>query len=384
MTQGNIKKRIRLFLPNAGADPALVIVTLVLVVFGLIMLFSASHANAYYLTGDGYHYIKREIPFAIGGIVAMFVISHINYRVLHKFAWLGYIVSEILLILTLFMPPINGARRWIVIGSFQFQPSEVTKFAVILLFAHLAAIAPEKMKTFKFGFLLPIGLLGLIAAVMLNQRHLSGTILILLVGLVLMFVGGTKARWFGLAAAVGVPAGIGFIFLSDKMEYAMVRVQMWLDPFQDRTGDGHQTIQSLLAIGSGGLMGLGLGNSRQKHLYLPEPQNDCIFAIVCEELGFIGAILVILLFVVFIMRGFSIAMNARDKFGALLALGVTVQIGIQALFNIAVVTNTVPNTGISLPFFSYGGTSLLMILAEVGVLLSVSRFSASKKEQVDV
>lgn len=361
-------------------DPTLLIVTLVLTIFGLIMMFSASYANAIYIYNDGFYFIRGQIVWAVIGIVCMIAVSFINYRVLHKMAWPLYIISEILLFVTLFMPPINGAKRWIIIGSLTFQPSELSKFAIILLFAHLIATNPLKMKKFKYGYLLPLALLGGVALITMQQTHLSATILIFLVGFIMMFMGGTKLRWFGISAGVVLPAGFLFILLSNKMEYAMERITTWLDPFKDRTDAGHQTVQSLLAIGSGGLMGLGLGNSRQKHLYVPEPQNDFIFSIICEELGFIGAAFVIILFIIFIVRGFGIAMKSRDKFGAMLAIGITVQIGLQALLNIAVVTNTVPNTGISLPFFSQGGTSLVMLLAQVGVLLSISRFSAVEKE----
>ena len=371
----NIRKKKRL----GRADGAFIAATLILVVFGLIMMFSASSANALYYHGDSYYYIKDQVLFAVLGLIAMTVISYIPYRILHRFAWLLYFVSEVMLIITLFMPELNGAKRWIIIGGFTFQPSEVTKFAVICLFAHLIATRPENMKNIRYGFILPMLILGSIAGIMLQQTHLSGTILICTVGVLMILVGGAKMRWFVTSGLVVVPAGLAFIFFTNKMAYAMERINMWLDPFQDRMGAGHQTIQSLFAIGSGGLMGLGLGNSRQKHLYVPEPQNDFIFAIICEELGFIGAVFVIVLFLFFVYRGFAIALNARDKFGAMLAIGVTLQIGIQALFNIAVVTNTIPNTGISLPFFSQGGTSLFMLLAEVGVVLSVSRFSNTQK-----
>ncbi len=361
-------------------DRTLLTVTITLVIFGLIMMFSASYANALYLFGDSYYFIKKQALFALVGIAAMLVISRINYRILHRFAIPLMAVSYVLLIITLFMPAINNSKRWIVIGGFTFQPSEIVKFAVIVLFAHFIAVKPNKMREFKYGFLLPLGVLGAIAAIMLQQTHLSGTILICLVGVVMMFVGGTKPAYFGLTAAVVLPLGAAGLLLTDKMSYALSRIQMWQNPYLDRTGAGHQTIQSLLAIGSGGLMGLGLGNSRQKHLYVPEPQNDFIFSIICEELGYIGALFVIALFVIFVFRGFAVAMNARDKFGAMISIGITAQIGLQALLNIAVVTNTVPNTGISLPFFSQGGTSLAMLLAEVGVLLSVSRYSAIKKQ----
>ncbi|MEG2524485.1 MAG: FtsW/RodA/SpoVE family cell cycle protein, partial [Oscillospiraceae bacterium] len=286
--------------PKPRCDAALLSVTVVLVIFGLIMMFSASYANAYYLFGDSYYFIKKQAIFAIIGVVAMFIVSRINYRVLHRLAWPLMIVSYVLLVMTLFMPAINDSKRWIVINnSFTFQPSEVVKFAVIALFAHLISIKPDKMSELKYGFLQPLLILGAIAAIMMQQTHLSGTILICLVGVVMMFVGGTKIGWFVLSGAVVVPLGVAGLYLTQKMSYALERIKMWQDPFLDRTGAGHQIIQSLLAIGSGGLMGLGLGNSRQKHLYVPEPQNDFIFSIICEELGYIGAIFVILLFVIF-------------------------------------------------------------------------------------
>ena len=361
------------------ADTSLLITILVLVVFGLIMMFSASHVNAWVLMGDSFYYIKKQIIYAVVGLIFMIVISHIDYHILHRFAWPLVIASQIMLIITLFMPPISGAKRWIIVGSsFTFQPSELAKFAIICLIAHIASIKPAKMKEFKYGFLQPMAIMIGFSAVMLFQTHLSGMILILLVGLILMFISGTKMRYFFLAAGVVVPAGLAFVMLTDKMAYAATRIQMWLNPFADSSSDGYQTIQSLLAIGSGGLMGLGLGNSRQKHLYVPEPQNDFIFSIICEELGFIGAVFVVVLFLIFIFRGFSIALNAKDKFGAIMAIGITAQIGLQAMLNIAVVSNTIPNTGISLPFFSAGGSSLVLLLMEVGVLLSVSRYSATR------
>lgn len=364
---------------NQKMDTFLLVTVLLLVVFGLIMMFSASYANALYLFGDSYYFIKSQLRYAILGVVLMLIASRVSYKFYYKWAWPIMIVSYILLFLTLFMRPINGAKRWIIIGGFTFQPSELVKFAVIALFAKLIADAPEKMKDFKYGFLLFMGILGAIALIMLQQTHLSGTILILLIGAVLMFVGGSKLRWFAIVGGLGVTGLAAYVLLSDKMEYAMSRIYTWIDPFQYTTDQGYQTVQSLLAIGSGGLMGLGLGNSRQKHLYVPEPQNDFVFSIICEELGFVGAVLVIILFMLFIIRGFAIALRARDRFSSLMAIGITSQIGVQAILNIAVVTNSVPNTGISLPFFSQGGTSLVILLVETGILLSISRTAATKK-----
>lgn len=366
-------------------DTVLLVVTLLLVVFGLIMMFSASFASALYMFGDGYRYIKKQALFAVAGVVMMMVASYVNVRFLHRWAWVLYGISEVLLLITLFMPKINDARRWIVIGagdsSFTFQPSELSKIAIIILLAHIISVHPAKMKELKYGFLMPMAALLGVVGIMFFQPHLSGIIIILLIGVAMMFIGGTRLRWFGITTAVGIPAGIAAVFFSGRMDYAMTRIQMWLDPLQDRTGDGHQIYQSLLAIGSGGLMGLGLGNSRQKHLYLPESHNDFIFSIICEELGLIGALFVIALFVIFVARGMKIALNAKNQFSAMLAMGITLHIGLQAFLNIAVASNTVPNTGISLPFFSSGGTSLAILLVEVGLLLSVSRYSATKDKQ---
>ena len=357
-------------------DRPLLIVTLVLVIFGLVMMFSASFASAYYMYGDGYRYIRKQVLFAAAGIIAMLVASQVNYHFLHKLAWPLFILAYALDALTLLMEPINNARRWIIIKNFTFQPSEIMKFAIILLFSHIISTNSNRMKEFKYGFLLPMSILGAVAVVLLKQPHLSCTLIILCVGCVMLFVGGTKLRYFFISAGIGIPAVVSYLMATDKMSYVLSRVSTWVGSLTDSSLCGYQTKQSLIAIGSGGLMGLGLGNSRQKHLYVPEPQNDFIFSIICEELGYIGALFVILLFVLFVYRGYKIALHARDKFGTMIALGITTLIGLQVLLNIAVVTNTLPNTGISLPFFSSGGTSLAMLLAQVGVLLSISRTSS--------
>ena len=347
-----------------------------IIVFGLVMLFSASYATAYYrFKGDSFHFIRQQALFAAVGVVVMFVASHVDYHIFHKFAWPIMAVTVVLLIVVLFMPELNGAKRWIFlpIGG-NLQPSEVAKFAVIVLFAHIISINHKRMKTFAYGVLPFVVILGVIAGLMLLEPHLSGTLLILGIGAVLMFVGGTGLRWFVLAGVGGAGAiAAAVVIMPDLVPYAADRLRSWQDPFADPLGDGHQTIQSLYAIGSGGAAGLGLGNSRQKHLFVPEPQNDFIFSIVCEELGFIGACAVVGLFVLLLWRGITIAARAPDRFGALLVVGFVVQVALQAVLNVAVVTNTIPNTGISLPFFSSGGTSLMMLLGEMGIVLSVSR-----------
>ena len=360
-------------------DLPLLLLTLLLTGMGLLMLFSASFPSAYYESGDPAYYLKRQAFFAALGLVAMFVVSKINYQ-----RWRG--ASKILLGFAIFLlilviiphNPLaqtrNNATRWLGTQTISFQPSEIAKLAVVVFFADSISKKRDKMQTLRFGVIPYTAVLGVISVLMLLEPHLSGTLLILSIGAVLMFVGGTGLHWFGLAGGLGAAAiAAAVIALPELVPYATDRLASWRDPFADPLGEGHQTIQSLYAIASGGLAGLGLGNSRQKYLYVPEPQNDFIFSILCEELGFIGAALVVALFLLLLLRGMSIAVRARDKFGALLVVGFVVQVTLQAILNMAVVTNTIPNTGISLPFFSSGGTSLLMLLGEMGIVLSVSR-----------
>ena len=359
-------------------DLPFLVLVLALVAFGLVMLFSASYAVALYRRGDAYAYIRPQLLYAALGLAAMWLASRVDYHLYHKLAWPVLGVSLVLLTVVLFMPEYNGCKRWLVIpGVGTLQPSEIAKFAVVLAFAHIISLNASRMGSFAVG-VLPFGLvLGAVAVLMLLEPHLSGTLLILGIGAVLMFVGGTALRWFILAGAGAVGAvGAAVAVMPGLVPYAASRLASWLDPFADPLGDGHQTIQSLYAIGSGGATGLGLGNSRQKHLFVPEPQNDFIFSIVCEELGFVGALAVVGLFVLLLLRGITLAVRAPDRFGGLLVVGFVVQVAMQAALNIAVVTNTIPNTGISLPFFSSGGTSLMMLLGEMGIVLSVSRQEA--------
>ena len=369
------RPKLRRAAARPGLDVAFLAILLLLLCYGLLMLYSAGYAVALYRRGDAYAYIRPQLLFAALGVAAMYAASLVDYHIWHRLAWPLLGVSLVLLVIVLFMPEYNGCKRWLVLpGLGTLQPSENAKFSVVLVFSHIISLNHDRMKTFSTG-VLPFGLvLGAVAVLMLLEPHLSGTVLILGIGAVLMFVGGTGLRWFGIAAALGVGAvAAAVVLLPDLVPYAAGRLASWQDPFADPLGEGHQTIQSLYAIASGGLVGLGLGNSRQKYLYVPEPQNDFIFSILCEELGFAGAALVILLFLALFLRGMSIAVRARDKFGALLVVGFVTQVILQAVLNIAVVTNTIPNTGISLPFFSSGGTSLMMLLGEMGIVLSVSR-----------
>ncbi len=380
--------RYKLFSLGAGLDMPLLIFILVLLAIGLVMLFSASYANSYYLQGNSYYYISRQAVFAVFGVAAMLLISTFDYHSFHKLAIVIFGVSLFLLVFLLICRYAHiesianwegDATRWLNFGIVSFQPSEIAKFALIVLFAHMISRNLDRMDTFRYGVVPYVAIMGLMAALIFLESHLSATLIILALGAIMMFVGGTKPRWF-LIGGVLVAAVLLFVVVT-KGGYQMDRIRIWLDPFSsDLDRDlTHQTRQSLYAIGSGGLLGVGLGQSRQKYLYLPAPQNDFIFAIVCEELGFVGALVIIVLFALLIWRGVYVSIHARDKFGMLLGLGITFQVGLQAVLNICVVTNTIPNTGISLPFFSYGGTALLMLLGQMGILLNISRSANVEK-----
>ncbi len=356
---------------------------LLLMTAGLIMLFSASYAFAYYYEGSSYAFISKQLKFAVVGLVAMFLISFIDYRWLAKFhlPWILYGSSVAMLGLVLCLPVLDPSlpfKRWLPLGFTQFQPSEIAKFSIIVLFAYLISKYYKKMEKFTFGVLTLGALLGLVCVLVVVEPHLSATVLIFLIGALMIIVGGVKLKYviFGVSGGLGAAA---LVVLTGIVPYATKRLEYWINPWADAQGSGYQTIQSLLAIGSGGLFGRGLGQSRQKYLWVPEPHNDFIFSIICEELGFIGGACVILVFALLVWRGVTIAMKAPDRFGAMLTIGIVFQVGLQAAFNILVVTNMIPNTGISLPFFSYGGTSLIMLLAQMGVVLSVSRSSAIDK-----
>ena len=355
--------------------PFLVLVVL-LVTIGVIMVFSSSYARAYFKEGNSTYYFARQAIFAVLGIGGMLFVSRINYQLWRSVSFIVLAVTVFFLLLVpIFGTEEGGAKRWIWIGFTSFQPSELAKVAIVLTFATLMSTYREKMQTFRYG-VVPFALILLvICGLVALEKHFSCILILLTIGASMMFLGGTDLKWFGYGAiAVGVFA---FLYLR-FMGYASARVTAWRDPTSDPAGDGYQILQSLYAIGSGGLMGLGLGRSRQKYLYLPEEHNDYIFPILCEELGFVGAMVVLVLFMLLIIRGYWIAMHARDRFGALMAAGLTTHLALQVFLNIGVVTNFLPATGISLPFFSYGGTALLIQLFEVGLILSVSRQNDNK------
>ena len=353
---------------------------LILQTVGLVMLFSASYAYSYEYYGNSYRFISRQATFAVVGVVLMLIISLIDYHILKKWAWIIFLGVAAMLVVLLALPPmISGmnVKRWIVLGPINFQPSELAKFAIVLLFSALISANFKQMRDLKFiGFL--VAVLAVTCALIVLEPHLSATILVFSLGIVLLIIGGLPKRYIFGGVGLGI-GGVVMLVITGAIGYASDRFKYWLDPWLDPSGEGFQTIQSLLAIGSGGILGRGIGNSRQKYLWVPEPHNDFIFSIVCEELGLIGAVIIIVLFCLLVWRGFYIAMRSPDKFGSLLAVGLTCQVGLQAMLNIWVVTNTIPNTGISLPFFSYGGTSLLILLAEMGVVLSISRSANMEK-----
>ncbi len=372
-----------------GFDMHFFVLMMIILIIGLATLYSASHVYALnYNDGDSFFYIRKQALFALGGLVLMLLISMVDYHVLHRWAWIFWFVSLVLLGLALVMPSATGIRRWVQVGPISFQPSEIAKFALVLLFAHLISLNHKRMKKFTVGFLPLVVILGITCGLVLVEPHLSGTLLIAILGVAMMYIGGTRLWHLGLMALLAITVLVVMVVV---MGYEQDRILVWRYPMESFTnqitfedgmsGRDHawQTVQSMIAIGSGGLLGQGPGNSRQKHLFLPEPQNDFVFSVFCEEMGWVGAIIVLLLFALLMWRGFRIAMKAPDKFGCMLALGLTLQIGIQVALNVAVVSNLMPNTGISLPFFSYGGTSILMLMAQMGVVLSVSRQSKMEK-----
>ena len=375
------------YLAGKGSmDIPFLLLTLLLTGIGLMMLFSASFPSAYYETGSAGYYFKRQAIFAAAGIVAMLVVGRFNYQ-----RWRGaakmLMVLAIFLLLLVIIPGVgitkNNATRWLGIdGVLTFQPSEIAKLAVIVYFADSISKKKERMRDLREG-VLPYGVwLAVIAVLMLLEPHLSGTILIVGTGAIMMAVGGMPAWLIGAGVGGVAAAAWGFVALVDAgiISYGASRINMWHDPWLDSSDDGYQMVQSLIAIGSGGLLGTGLGKGRQKFLYLPEESNDFIFSTVCEELGLIGASLILLVFALLLLRGFWIALHARDRFGTLLVVGVMSHLGLQVFLNVAVVTGLVPATGISLPFFSYGGTALLLQLVEIGLVLSVSRQIPAKRE----
>lgn len=354
---------------------------MILLAFGLVMLFSASYAVAYSKTGDSFYYLKRQAIFAVIGFIAMIALSFFDYRIFKtKFIMIVMVITcvTLMLLVKIVGTTQGGAERWIDLGFMTIQPSEILKFVVIVVLSYYLELRYDSLRDFRGGFV-PAGVIVVIACGLVAvQPHLSGTIIVFALCITLLIVGGSRLRHVAVLVGLAICGAVLLLAVMQLMGYQYVdaRILSFSDPEADILGDTFQTYQSLLTIGSGGVFGLGLGNSRQKYSYLPVAQNDFIFSIICEELGFVGAIFVILLFIVFVARGYYIAARASDKFGMLVAMGISTQIGLQALLNIAVVSNAIPNTGISLPFFSLGGSALVMQLAEMGIVLNISRRAA--------
>lgn len=381
-TSSSIKRRgKREVLAFGKIDTKFFLLVVILLVIGLIALFSASYINAINRHGSAYYYIGRQLKFALLGIVLMFLASRINYRVYKDFSFLAMTVAFVLLILVLIFHGDGDFKRWLVIGGHNlFQPSELAKIALVMYCAWSMDRRQKAICTdWKMMFLYMI-VVGVICGLIALEKHVSATILVGLLGIIMTYLGGIDKRWYPLVIACIVGGAVLMVVFRNKMpEYAAVRIIAWLDKSYDPGDARWQTNNSLYAIGSGGLFGVGLGNSRQKHMYVSEPQNDFIFSIFCEEMGLVGALIVIVLFVLLIKHAFDIAMRTKDMFASLLVMGIAVQVGLQAALNIAVVTDLIPNTGISLPFFSYGGTSLCFLLIEMGMVLSVSRGAKIEK-----
>lgn len=395
-------------LAHGPIDLPFLALVMILVALGVIMVLSASFASAMYnldpdvdTGGDPMYYFNRQFIFAVAGVVAMFIISRIDYQ---HFRWMSVFVlaGSVVLMLLVFVPYFGrsggGALRWIKIGPLRFQPSEIAKIGVIMFFAArlskrnipigppkkwnrrtLAGRWGERLDNIGLLELVPYGIaLVVVLGVIAMQKHMSAMILVIVGAASVLFAAGISLGWF---AAGGALAGGALIFIITQTQYMTDRIKIWQDPLSDLQNDGFQPWQSRIAIGSGGLLGTGLGNSRQKYLFLPEEHNDYIFSIVCEELGLVGAIVIMALFALLIIRGYWLAIHARDRFGTLLIVGIITLTGMQVFFNIGVVTGFLPPTGISLPFFSYGGTALMIQLAEMGMVLSVSRQIAAPKAE---
>lgn len=364
--------------PTGKIDAPFTALLLLLLATGLVCLFSASYAVGYHdHGGNSMYFVMRQAIFASIGLIAMYAASRVDY---HRWVILAlpvFLLSVVLLASIKIVPSIwvtiNDATRWIGVGdTLTFQPSEIAKFGVIVLFSAAATIlGPKKMKKFHIGILPFMAVIGLVALLLSWEPHISATVIMAGIGIVIIFLGGASFWWLLGIGAAGAAGAVALIIY--KADYALVRLKVWFDPFSDMQGKGWQGSQAQIAVGSGGFWGLGLGQSRQKHLYLPEPANDFIFAVMCEEFGFLITSMIVIVFALLIWRGYYIASHAGDRFGTLLAAGITTQIAVQVIINLFVVTGIFPVTGASLPFFSYGGTSLVMLLGEVGVLLSVSR-----------
>lgn len=357
-------------------DISFFLLVMLLLFIGVVMVLSSSYARAYYDPGDvtggnAAYYFVRQLLFSLLGTAVMLFASRLPMSFYRRYAFHFLVFSIVLLMLVPFIGvKANGSRRWLGVGGLTLQPSELAKLAVILSFSVLICRMKGRMGTFRYGILPFAAILGVIVGLLVLEPHFSASVIILAIGAIMLFLGGVGIGWFAAAFAA---AGSGLFVLLTLFPYASSRINTWRDPFASSSDEGYQIVQSLFSIGSGGLSGLGLGGSRQKFLYLPEEHNDFIFSVVCEELGFIGAACILILFSMLVLRGYHIALRSHDRFSFLVCAGLTSLFAIQVFLNVAVVTNLIPCTGISLPFFSYGGTALVIQLGEMGIILSASR-----------
>lgn len=371
---------------KGGFDVTFFAAVLALMTIGLVMLFSASYPYAYQkYNGDSYYFFKRQLIFAVLGVIVMIVVSKINYKWVRIIEKPLFVMTIFLLVLVLFYhvnldDRSEDFKRWIPLGPITLQPSDIAKFSLVLTLSAYIGKYRKYMQRLTYGVLFPGLIIGLFCVLIYLENHLSCTVLMFMIGITLMFCGGTRWQWF--VGGLCVVGAVAFVIIKNPdvlPSYQADRIRAWTDKTFQPLGLRWQTNNSLYAIGSGGFFGVGLGNSKQKYLYVSEPQNDFIFSIVCEELGFLGAMVILALFALLFWRGIKIAQRCDDKYAALVVIGIVSQVAIQTLFNVLVVTDTFPNTGIALPFFSYGGTALLMLCFEMGVVLSVSRKVNTKK-----
>ena len=378
-----LKLKFHLFSVRLGLNMVFLFLVMLLVIIGTLMMFSASYPSGYAYKGNSFYYLNRQLIFVAVGTAVMIGASYFDYRILSgKLTFIIYLIAFLALAAVLVIPTDSDVKRWIYIGSFSIQPSEIAKFAIILFVAQMGTSNVKEMGTFKYGVLPSLLAMVVVCVLLFFEPHYSGIAIILVLTALMLFISGAKIRYFlGLGALLVV--GVVILAVTGKLGYAMSRMhglgQALIYTTDEMWQDTYQTRNSLYAIGSGGFWGQGIGMSRQKYLYIPEVQNDFVFAVVCEELGFIGAVIILIIFALLVWRGIKISLNTNDRFGALLGVGLSAQIGIQVILNILVITDWMPNTGISLPFFSYGGSSLIMLMAQMGLVLSVSRTAHLEK-----
>ncbi|MCR5216299.1 MAG: putative lipid II flippase FtsW [Lachnospiraceae bacterium] len=385
------KSKIR-FIPQYY-DYSLLVAILFLLAFGLVILYSTSAYESRINFGDSSFYFDRQFLYTCIGLASMLLVARFDYHIYLRFAKVAYVVSLILCLLVRFSPlgvTLNGSRRWLGYGNFSFQPAELAKIALIIFIAFLVVQYGSLVKQFEYTFVMLCYTLVLGLAVYWLTDNLSSGLLIIAIGMIMSFISSPNYKWFAIGAGVVLLFIIVYVFflttfgeITDTTSFRKIRIIVWRDPISYSDSYGYQTLQGLYAIGSGGLFGKGLGNSIQKNGYIPEAQNDMIFSIVCEELGLFGAICLIFLFGFLIWRLYLIASNAPDLFGSMIAIGIMAHVAVQVIFNIAVVTNVLPNTGVTLPFISYGGTSVIILLAEMGIGLNISSKIRKKKEETE-